>query len=170
MEYFQSICLSSILVNVVLMSRKFDDFEQLLPIHKRNVILTPVQNQEFYRPRNNPGTSYDYEYDYDLVDRAPGYDVYRSRDDGGGDRVAKYLTNCSEVSETQFVTEYKDSCSIVYEKSCKKEFIQSYNKKALGPEVSGKCVSKYKTKCSRHEMTQNKGKAMFICKSMFRYY
>ena len=149
--------MSSILVYEVLTSRKFDDFEQLLPIHKRHVILTPVQNQEFYRPRTNPGTSYDYEYDYDLVDRAPGYDVYRSRD-GGGDRVANYLTNCSEVSETQFVTEYEESCSIVYEKSCKKEYIQSFSKKYLGPEVSGKCVSKYETKCSRHERTQNKGK------------
>ena len=148
------------------MSRKFDDFEQLLPIHKRNVILTPVKNQEFYRPRNNPGTSYDYEYDYDLVDRAPGYDVYRSSE-GWGERVANHLKNCSQVSETEFVTEYKDSCSIVYEKSCKKEYIKSYNQEEFGTEVKGKCVLKYATKCSIHETTQNKGKEKFDATSNF---
>ena len=152
------------LVHDVLMSRKFDDFEQLLPIRKRNAVLVPVQNQEFYRPTNHPSTSYDYEYDYDLVDRAPGYDVYRSREADGRhqDSGPKYRTNCSEVSETQFVTEYKESCSIVYEKSCKREYIQSYNKKKFGTEVNGKCVLKYETKCSVHERTHNKGKDIFL--------
>ena len=139
------------------MSRKFDDFEQLLPIFKRSVILTPVKNQEFYGPRNDPGTSYDYEYDYDLVDRAPGYDVYRSREDKGYSD-SNHKTNCSEVSETQFETVYKESCNFVYEKSCsKKEYFQSYNENSFGSDVNGKCVLKYETKCSTFERTQQKG-------------
>ena len=60
-----------------LMSRKFDDFENLLPKRKRNVILPPVKNKEFYKPRSNPGISNDYDYDY-FIDRAPGYDIYNS--------------------------------------------------------------------------------------------
>ena len=35
-------------------------------------------------PRIDPGISYDYEYDYDIVDRAPGYDVYKQSHRGGG--------------------------------------------------------------------------------------
>ena len=104
------------------MSRKFDDFERLLPIRKRNV-LTPVENQEFYRAKKNPGTyDYDYEYDYDLVDRAPGYDVYNFKD---GDREGKRDSQCLEVAESQFETVYKNSCNIIFEKSCKIEYVQS---------------------------------------------
>ena len=147
--------MSLFLVHVVLMSRKFDDFERLLPIRKRNV-LTPVQNQEFYRAKNKPGTSdYDYEYDYDLVDRAPGYDVYNFKD---GDREGKLDSQCSEVAESQFETVYKNSCNIIFEKSCKIEYVQS----DPGRKIMGKCALKYETKCSTFERTHQKGKSNML--------
>ena len=140
--------MSSFLVHDVLMLRKFDNFERLLSIRKRNV-LTPVKNQEFYRTKNNPGTyDYDYEYDYDLVDRAPGYDVYNFKD---GDHEGIRNSQCSE---SQFETVYKDLCNIVFEKSCKIEYVQN----DPGREVMGKCALKYETKCSTFEKSHQKGK------------
>lgn len=42
----------------------------------------------FCSPRIDPGISYDYEYDYDIVDRAPGYDVYKQSHKGGGGKMS----------------------------------------------------------------------------------
>lgn len=48
----------------------------------------------FCSPRIDPGISYDYEYDYDIVDRAPGYDVYNKQSHrGGGGKMSSQNNN-----------------------------------------------------------------------------
>ena len=47
----------------------------------------------FCSPRIDPGISYDYEYDYDIVDRAPGYDVYKQSHKGGGGKMSSQNNN-----------------------------------------------------------------------------
>ena len=86
------------------LSRRFDT-NKLLPLHRGAVYSAgaAASKQGFYKygaqtgamfvsthlllccsPRIDPGISYDYEYDYDIVDRAPGYDVYKQSHRGGG--------------------------------------------------------------------------------------
>ena len=141
-------------------SRKFDDFNHLLPIPRRGIF---VQQKEptFFRlffiifyvslflshfccsPRKETSSpSFDYEYDYDNFDRAPGYDV----------RIKRDSKDCSQKKEPTFSTEYKDVCSIVYEKSCRVDYVTVENHVCESrqdcSQENGKCAILYETKCS----------------------
>ena len=82
-------------------------------------------------------------------------------------KVRTSVANCSNVSETHFETAFRNSCNIVYKKSCKLEHNLSFNEKWT--EVRGKCAIKYETKCLTQQIMQQKGKYLLIVRTFWWY-
>ena len=112
-----------------------------------------------FRPREETGQSYDYEYDYDHVDRAPGYDVY-----SGDARKKRDNDDVPCYEEPEFATTFTNSCSIVYSKSCKVDYVdvvsddcgqESCRHVALNE--GGKCSILFQTQCYLEQRPHVKG-------------
>ena len=121
-----------------------------------------------FRPREGGGINYDYEYDYDLVDRAPGYDIYTKKEaphftqKEGKEECQNYSDN-----EIKFETEYRNDCRSIYKTKCKIEYIEGHQcnpnytipcERSQRSGHKGKCAMRYKFECKQQNQVKYKGK------------